>query len=62
MLDIAVMRQERDDATVLDVLQQRQQFEALKVQTIRSAQQLELSKQRLSYLSGSKCTGYSRFG
>lgn len=52
MLDIAVMRQERDDATILDVLQQRQQLEALKIQTIRSAQQLELSKQRLAVLLG----------
>ena len=52
MLDIAVMRQERDEATVLDVLQQRQQLEALRVQTIRTAQQLELSKQRLAVLLG----------
>ena len=37
------MRQERDDATILDVLQQRQQVEALKVQTVRTTQQLALS-------------------
>ena len=46
------MRQERDDATVLDVLQQRQQLEVLKVQTVRTVQQLELSKQRLAVLLG----------
>ena len=56
MLDIAVMRQERDDATILDVLQQRQQVEALKVQTVRTAQQLELSKQRLAVLLGRSAT------
>ena len=52
MLEIAVMRQERDDATILDVLQQRQQVEALKVQTVRTKQQVELSKQRLALLIG----------
>lgn len=52
MLEIAEMRQERDDATVLDVLQQRQQVEALKIQTIRTEQQVELSKQRLAILLG----------
>ena len=56
MLDIAVMRQERDDATILDVLQQRQQVEALKVQTVRTTQQLELSKQRLAVLIGRRAT------
>ena len=56
MLDIAIMRQERGDATILDVLQQRQQFEALKVQTVRTAQQLELSKQRLAVLLGRSAT------
>ena len=56
MLDIAIMRQERDDATILDVLQQRQQLEALKVQTIRTAQQLQLSKQRLAVLLGRSAT------
>jgi outer membrane protein TolC len=56
MLDIAEMRQERDDATILDVLQQRQQVEALKVQTIRTSQQLELSKQRLAVLLGRRPT------
>ena len=43
MLDIATMRQESDDATILDVLQQRQQVEALKVQTVRTTQQLRVS-------------------
>ena len=56
MLEIAEMRQERDDASILDVLQQRQQVEALKVQTVRTTQQLELSKQRLAVLVGRSST------
>jgi outer membrane protein TolC len=56
MLEIAEMRQKRDDATILDVLQQRQQLESLKVQTLRTAQQVELAEQRLAVLLGRNAT------
>jgi len=52
MLTIAEMRQERDEATVLDVLQQRQQVQALGVQSIRTSQQVQLAEQRLAVLLG----------
>jgi outer membrane protein TolC len=52
MLEISTMRQKRDDATILDVLQQRQQLHALQIQSIRTEQQLQLAEQRLAVLLG----------
>ncbi len=52
MLEIATMRHQRDDATVLDVLQQRQQQFALAAQEVRSQQQVQLAEQRLVVLLG----------
>ena len=52
MLEISTMRQQRDDATILDVLQQRQQLHALQIQSIRTEQQLQVAEQRLAVLLG----------
>ncbi len=52
MLEISAMRQERDEATILDVLQQRQQHQALQTQVLRTEQQVELAQQRLAVLLG----------
>ena len=52
MLEIATMRHQRDDATVLDVLQQRQQQQSLQLQEVRIEQQVLLAEQRLSVLLG----------
>jgi len=52
MLEISTMRQQRDDATILDVLQQRQQLHALQIQSIRTEQQLQIAEQRLAVLLG----------
>lgn len=52
MLEIATMRHQRDDATVLDVLQQRQQQQSIQVQEIRMDQQVQLAAQRLAVLLG----------
>lgn len=52
MLEISTMRQKRDDATILDVLQQRQQLHALQIQSIRTEQQLQVAEQRLAVLLG----------
>ncbi len=52
MLEISTMRQERDEATILDVLQQRQQHQALQTQVLRTEQQVELAQQRLAVLLG----------
>ena len=45
MLEIATMRYQRDDATVLDVLQQRQQQYALSAQEVRAQQQVQFAEQ-----------------
>ena len=52
MLEIATMRHQRDDATVLDVLQQRQQQQSLQIQEVRIDQQVTLAEQRLAVLMG----------
>ena len=52
MLEIATMRHQRDDATVLDVLQQRQQQQTLQIQEVRIEQQVTLAEQRLEVLLG----------
>lgn len=52
MLEIATMRHQRDDATVLDVLQQRQQQQTLQIQEVRIEQQVTLAEQRLAVLLG----------
>ena len=46
MLEISTMRQKRDDATILDVLQLKTQVHALQIQYIRTEQQLQVAEQR----------------
>lgn len=56
LFNIIEMRQQRDDATALDVLQQKQQLNTLQTQQIKIEQQLVLAKQRLSVLLGTSPT------
>ena len=56
LLEITEMRHQRGDATVLDVLQQRQQLSALNTQKVRIEQQMQLSMQRLMLLLGESPT------